>query len=137
MLSKKWRKLSVKENEQNSENEEEKKDEEVENKEIIIVNVDNASKSEEEEEEINNESKDEKDLKVKSIHLKTKPKPIINVDPTSIQITNYRVENKPKLNRFNNDNIDDIMNRYQNKLNEPNDYQYENNYIQLVHMHTF
>jgi hypothetical protein len=106
MLNNKWRKLKIKENNNNSLKEEEKNDEK-EKKEIIIVNMDNISESDiekeeneeiEKEEEIEekenkNETKSEKNFKnTNSKYLKAKPKPIINVDPSAVRITNYKVD---------------------------------------------
>ena len=125
----------MKENEKNSVDEEEENKEEIENKEIIIVNMDDISKSEEEEEkekeekeekeEIIDEYKKEEDFKKNTKYLKTKPKPLINVDPNSIQFINYKVENKPKTNNYNLDNynIEDIMNRYSNNNIIENKYE--------------
>ena len=141
MLNNKWRKLKIKENNNNSLKDEDKNDEE-EKKEIIIVNMDNISESdiekeeneeiEKEEEEIEekenkNETKSEKNFKnTNSKYLKVKPKPIINVDPSAVRITNYIVDNRTKLNCYNNDNynIQNIINKYNPKM--PNNYKNEN-----------
>ena len=133
MLNNKWRKLKKNENDNNS-LKEERKIEEVEKKEIIIVNMDNKSESDiekdeiekeqKEEEEKNNESKSEKNFKNR--YLKTKPKPIININPSSIQIRNYIVDIKRKTNYYDNNqnNIENIINKYNPKIS--NNYKNEN-----------
>ena len=115
MLSKKWKKLSINKNEIDSLKEEEKNDEE-QNKEIIIINMGNNSDVEEEEEDINNVSK-ENISKINLKYSRLKQKPIINVDPNSIGITNYIIENKPKSTYYHEktSDIKDIMIKYSPK----------------------
>ena len=124
MLAKKWRKLSLNKDKNNS-LKEENNDEEVENKEIIIVDIDNDKSQLEKEEENNNESKEEKQLK--SIYLQKRPQPIIRVDPNSIQITNYKVETSIEPNSSYNDyNIEEIKKRYIPRISY--DYNFNNKY---------
>ena len=116
MLSKKLRKLSIKEDEKNGAQEEDEinNNNEIKNQEIIIVNVDNKSESDEEEINIGSQSLHE------SKYLKTKPKPIFNVDPNSIQIYTYTIDTKPKSNysyeSYDNNNIQNIMNKYNSNI---------------------
>ena len=124
MLSKKLRKLSLREEEKNEskEDNDNKNKDEIGNEEIIIVNMENKSESEEEG-EIIQESK--------SKYLKTKPQPILNVDPNSIQIINYIIDTKPNSNdSSDNYNIQNIMNKYNSKILNY-DYKYEDKTYQI------
>ena len=58
---------------------------------------DDSSEFEKEKEDINEEDKS-KNLKMYSIKLKSKPKAILNVDPNSITITDYYIENNIERN---------------------------------------
>ena len=130
MLTKKWHKLSIKEEENNTLKEEENKNEkEKENKEIIIVYINdiNSNKEIEEKEKELEEEKKEKKLKIK-------PKPILKVDLNSIKIIQYKIENKEIPNNKNKNNhnydISKIMNRYNSKKNnyKNDDYKKDDKY---------
>ncbi len=132
MLSKKWRKLPLKENLKTSLEEEEKNDEK-NKKEIIIVdiNTDDRSepkKEEEKEKEKNKNSKEE--ININSFHLYKKPQPIIQIDPTSIQTTKYKIENNIRPNySYNNYNIEEIKKRYSPRLYNNENITYQINDI--------
>jgi len=120
MLSKKWHKLCEKNEE--SVKEEEKNEEKEDYNEVIIVNM-NDDNSEIEKEDTN----EDKNLKINSIKLKSKPKAILNVDPNSIKITAYQIENNIEQN--NDDKIKDVINKYSYKI--PSKYQ-DNNIINEI-----
>jgi len=89
MISKKWRKLDkqlIDENEKNNDEEDEKGENDIK-KEILII-------------DINNNIENENQIKTKL----SKPKPILNVDLDSINLTNYEV-NKKKNYPYNQYNI--------------------------------
>ena len=82
MISKKWRKLDkqlIDENEKNNDEEDEKRKNDIK-KEILRI-------------DINNNIENENQLKTKL----SKPKPILNVDLDSVNLTNYEVNKKKKL----------------------------------------
>ena len=110
MLSKKWHKLSDKDEESLKE---EKNNEEKEYyNEVIIINMnDDNSEIEKEKEDINEDKS--KNIKINSIKLKSKPKAILNVDPNSIKITDYFIENNIEQNY--DDKLKDVINKYNNK----------------------
>jgi len=106
MISKKWRKLEkqlIDENEKNNDEEDEK--EKNIKKEILII-------------DINNNIENENQLKTKL----SKPKPILNVDLDSINLTNYEV-NKKKNYPYNEYNIYYKDNNYSFN-NQPRQYTY-------------
>ena len=78
--------------------------------------------------EIEKEDKNEdKNLKINSNKLKSKPKAILNVDLNSIKITDYHVENNIEQNY--DSKIKDVINKYSYKI--PNKYQ-DNNIINEI-----
>ena len=122
MLSKKWHKLFEKDEE--SLKEEKNNEEKEDYNEVIIINMnDDSSEFEKEKEDINEEDKS-KNLKMNSIKLKSKPKAILNVDPNSITITDYYIENYIEQNY--DDKLKDVINKYSYKMS--NKYQ-DNNII--------
>ena len=121
MLSKKWHKLSEKEEE--SLKEEKNNEDKEDYNEIIIINMsDDSSENEEEKEDINEDKS--KNLKINSIKLKSKPKAILNVDPNSIKITEYYIENNIEENY--DDKLKEVINKYSHNMS--NKYQ-DNNII--------
>jgi len=120
MLSKKWHKLYEKNEE--TVKEEEKNGEKEDYNEVIIVNM-NDDNSEIEKEDTN----EDKNLKINSIKLKAKPKVILNVDPNSIKITDYQIENN--IDQNYGDKIKDVINKYSYKI--PSNYQ-DNNIINEI-----
>ena len=121
MLSKKWHKLSEKEEE--SLKEEKNNEDKEDYNEIIIINMsDDSSENEKEKEDINEDKS--KNLKINSIKLKSKPKAILNVDPNSIKITEYYIENNIEENY--DDKLKEVINKYSRNMS--NKYQ-DNNII--------
>ena len=121
MLSKKWHKLSEKEEE--SLKEEKNNEDKEDYNEIIIINMsDDSSENEKEKEDINEDKR--KNLKINSIKLKSKPKAILNVDPNSIKITEYYIENNIEENY--DDKLKEVINKYSHNMS--NKYQ-DNNII--------
>jgi len=117
MLNKKWHKFSEKNEDTLKEDNKEKED----YNEVIIINMnDDNSESEKEKEDINEDKS--KNLIINSIKLKAKPKAILNVDPNSIKITEYYIENN--IGKINNDKLKDVINKYSYKMS--NNYQFNN-----------
>lgn len=131
MIKKEWRKLEkqlIEENEKNN-NEEEPKEDNNDKKEIIIVDINN-NIEEEKDKEDKNENNNNKSK------YGTKPGPILKVDTTSLNMTEYQVNNDQKDNgypQYNNyykgydSSLNYIPRNYNNKYARNSHFNTQNN----------
>jgi hypothetical protein len=94
MISKKWRKLEKQLIEENEKNNDNLKEDNNEKKEIIIVDINNNIE----------EDNADKDVKNNSKMKLSKPNPIIKVDTSSLNMTDYKINNNERNNNYLNDN---------------------------------
>lgn len=131
MIKKEWRKLEkqlIEENEKNN-NEEEPKEDNNDKKEIIIVDINN-NIEEEKDKEDKNENNNNKSK------YGTKPGPILKVDTTSLNMTEYQVNNDqkdygyPQYNNYYkgyNSSLNYIPRNYNNKYARNSHFNTQNN----------
>ena len=138
MIKKEWRKLEkqlIEENEKNNKKEEPKEDNN-DKKEIIIVDINNNIEEEK-------DKKDKNENNNNNSKYKTKPGPILKVDTTSLNMTEYQVNNDQRdygIPQYNNyyrgydSSLNYIPRNYNNKYTRNSYFNTQNNIYNNNHI---